>query len=213
MKKTQAESEPNLPQVPFKPEEIEIDRWMEGLSKVSYDKRQHKSEEVGPPSNEMIGTVNERFIVTMQEILEGRRLMRKCAELAKIPVKYPTSGCMSEVIFKTQVLYALVMSLFGSVKYLCYYEEDKLKDSSLRINELLDKVDKLARFVNTTREIADNLQKELGDISVTPQELKLDDYRTTRPPARINDRPARPAKSRKDTTSKSFSLTSLLDNN
>lgn len=183
--------------------DLEVEKWQEGLFECSFDRKEHLR--IDPPTREVEGTEHERFVVTRREINQGVAMVRKVTDIAKLPDKFPVPTPIAEVYDRSKTLYTLILSIEFQIRSLCYFSDGKYANTEDMVAEINDKLTKLTRFADTTREKTVALHKLLG----SPD--KEEEKHVHRQVTRVHDRPARPAKSRKDPARKSFSLTNLMD--
>jgi len=188
-------------------DEVEVDRWRLGLDDCSFDRK----DKIDPPTKELIGTPNERLIVTRLEINRGIMLVRKFAAIAKLPNNFDIPPRLADVFDKSKIFYALTLSVEYMVKGLVYYTDNKFCDVENDLANVADKIAKLTKFADIVRTELLRIQDTIGKPNIhkpDPTPILTPNERST---TRQLNRPARPSQSRKDTTRKSFSLSDRLD--
>lgn len=188
-------------------DEIEVERWRTGLDECSFDRR----DRVDPPTKELIGTPNERLIVTRLEVNRGISLVRRFASIAKVPNTFDVPERLSAVFDRSKIFYALTLSIEFMVKSLVYYTDDKFCNVEPELANVADKLLKLTKFADIVRSELIKIQDTIGKPNIhrpDPTPILTPNERST---ARLPNRPPRTTKSRENTTRKSFSLSSRLD--
>lgn len=188
-------------------DEIEVERWRAGLDECSFDRR----DRVDPPTKELVGTPNERLIVTRLEVNRGISLVRRFAAIAKVPNTFDVPPRLAEVFDKSKIFYALVLSVEFMVKSLVYYTDDKFCDSEPELANVADKLLKLTKFADIVRSELLKIQDSIGKPNIhrpDPTPILTPNERST---ARQSNSPTRSSQSRKNPTRKSFSLADRMD--
>lgn len=188
-------------------DEIEVERWRTGLDDCSFDRR----DRIDPPTKELIGTPNERLIVSRLEINRGIMLIRKFAAIAKVPNSFDVPERLTDVFEKSKIFYALVLSVEFMVKSLVYYTNDKFVNVEPELAAIADKLLKLTKFADIVRSELIKVQDTIGKPNIhrpDPTPI-LTPYE--RSATRQSNRPTRTSQSRKDPVRVKFSLSSRLD--
>lgn len=188
-------------------DEIEVERWRTGLDDCSFDRR----DKIDPPTKELIGTPNERLIVTRLEVNRGIMLVRKFAAIAKVPNNFNVPPRLTDVFDKSKIFYALSLSVEFMVKSFVYYTDDKFCDVEEDLAEVAHKLLTLTKFADIVRSKLIKIQDTVGNPNIHRPDPTPTLTPYERPTARLPNRPTRTTKSRKDPTRKSFSLSDRLD--
>lgn len=188
-------------------DEIEVERWRTGLDSCSFDKR----DKIDPPTRELIGTPNERLIITRLEINRGISLVRRFASIAKVPNTFDVPARLAEVFDKSKIFYALTLSVEFMVKSLVYYTDDKFTNVEANLANIADKLLKLTKFTDIVRSELIKITDTIGKPNIhkpDPTPILTPNERSA---TRLLNRPTRTSESRKNPTRKSFSLSDRMD--
>ena len=186
--------------------EVEVEHWQDGLLECSFDRQHHRREGFDPPTKEVIGTLNERFIVSKTEILTGISLVRQFASVANIPTNWNVPPALAPAFDREKALYALMLSLDFSMKNLVPFKNNKFAGHEDELMELDDKLTKLMKFADIVRGMMQHLRLKLGDPDI---ELKYAAPPIEKPyvepskPRGVIRQPSQPAKPK-------FNLSSLM---
>lgn len=149
-------------EIQLKVSEEKLEKYIQGLLECSFDRRNR----IDPPTREVVGTTNERFIVEKQELISLMSLIRQYSEIVGYPTQYPVPQQLSQVYDKCKAFYALVLSIDFQAKSMTRFTDGRFNKFGENLEDIADKLTKLIRFADTTREKMVALYKELGDPDV-----------------------------------------------
>src|SRR5262245_23955320 len=124
--------------------EVEVERWQEGLMQCSFDQRHYKN--IDPPTPEVVGTVNERFIGARTEILTGLGIMRTFSDIAQLPDRYPIPEHAAPVYDRVKTIFALSLSLNYAAKRFANYNANKFVPKAEELASIDNKLKTIMRF-------------------------------------------------------------------
>ena len=188
--------------------EEELEHWRDGLFECSFDNKDFTRDSVGQPTEELVGTNNERFIVSRVEINKTIGLIRHCATIKGEPHSFKVAPTLMAAFTSCKALWALTLSLEWAMQNLVRFSDPKLQHLQEDIDDVKDKLDKLQRFSDIVRTKLVDIKNKAGnpDLPDFFQPEKPKTIVIRKPVRHINFGDRKP----RETKASKFNLSSLL---
>lgn len=150
--------------------ETRLESWERGLYECSFDKKEYVKEDA--PTRERVGTIDERYVVTKQQVINGASLVRQFAEVVSTPTRFPVPEDIAELFNRCKAVFAIAMSLDFSSKTLTRYHESRLRRHQETLSDLAKRTATIIKFIDYVRNALNDIATDLGspDLVDLPQE-------------------------------------------